>query len=626
MTKLSVDDLLDAVVTSLDNAESRPGQASMAREIASAIDSGRHLIAQAGTGTGKSLGYLVPVAMSGKRTIVATYTKALQDQLARFDLPLVASVVREELGRELSFSVLKGRSNYVCLQRIDELAERSSRELDLDRATSQAVKKIITWSSQTDTGDVGDIDWHVSDDTWKQVSVSSDECPGARKCPRGEECFAERARLTAHESDVVVVNTHLYALDVASDGAILPEHEVVVFDEAHQLEDVVSSSASVAIGPGRVGSFANTIRSVIADDALFARFGRVSTSLTAALVTHVGERVRLPLDQTIADTLVELRLCADEALNVVQAVTSPNESVKQKALRAVTTATRVIEQIDACLSIGPTYVAWVSGTKDRPQLEIAPLDVAPILAERVWNKRTAILTSATIPASLPQRVGIDMAHCDAIDVGSPFDYDNSGYIYCAKHLPAPNEPGRDDAVNDEIIRLITAAGGRTLALFTTYRALHLAADAVKDATSFPVMRQDDLPKMALVEAFSEDPDACLFATAGFFQGVDVPGETLSLVIIDKIPFPRPDDPLLSARREAIGQTAFSDIDIPIAATQLAQAAGRLIRSSSDRGVVAILDPRLATKSYGRRLGAQLPSLKRTITRDDVVRYLTDLRR
>ena len=235
MTKLSVDDLLDAVVTSLDNAESRPGQASMAREIASAIDSGRHLIAQAGTGTGKSLGYLVPVAMSGKRTIVATYTKALQDQLARFDLPLVASVVREELGRELSFSVLKGRSNYVCLQRIDEVAERSSRELDLDRATSQAVKKIITWSSQTDTGDVGDIDWHVSDDTWKQVSVSSDECPGARKCPRGEECFAERARLTAHESDVVVVNTHLYALDVASDGAILPEHEVVVFDEAHQL-------------------------------------------------------------------------------------------------------------------------------------------------------------------------------------------------------------------------------------------------------------------------------------------------------------------------------------------------------------------------------------------------------
>lgn len=626
MTKLSVDDLLDATVAALDDAESRPGQASMAREISSAIATGRHLIAQAGTGTGKSLGYLVPVALSAKRTVVATYTKALQDQLARFDLPLVARIVREELGRELTFSVLKGRSNYVCLQRLDELSEKSQRELELDRPSADALKKVTRWASESDTGDVGDIDWSISDQLWRQVSVTSEECPGARKCPRGDDCFAERARMTAQESDVIVVNTHLYALDVASDGAILPDHEVVVFDEAHQLEDVVSSSASVSIGPGRIGSFANTIRSVIADDALFGRFGRASTSLTNALVPHVGERVRLPLEPSIAEALVELRLCADDALTAVQEISSSNETVKQKALRAVTTATRVIEQVDACLSIGPTYVAWVSGTKDRPQLEIAPLDVAPLLSERVWNRRTAILTSATIPASLPQRVGIDMATCDAIDVGSPFDYDNSGYIYCAKHLPAPNEPGRDDAVNDEIIELMTAAGGRTLALFTTYRAMHLAADAAAHRTPFPILRQDDLPKMALVEAFSDDPDACLFATAGFFQGVDVPGETLSLVIIDKIPFPRPDDPLLSARREAIGQTAFSDIDIPIAATQLAQAAGRLIRTSSDRGVVAILDPRLATKSYGRRLGAQLPSLKRTITRDDVVRYLSDLRR
>jgi ATP-dependent DNA helicase DinG len=219
-----------------------------------------------------------------------------------------------------------------------------------------------------------------------------------------------------------------------------------------------------------------------------------------------------------------------------------------------------------------------------------------------------------------------MATCDAIDVGSPFDYENSGYIYCAKHLPPPGTDSRDDAVNSEILELITAAGGRTLALFTTYRAMHLAADYVQENSDFPVLRQDDLPKMALVEAFSERPEACLFATAGFFQGVDVPGETLSLVIIDKIPFPRPDDPLLSARRDAIGQTAFAEIDIPLAATQLAQAAGRLIRTSSDKGVVAILDPRLATKSYGRLLGAQLPSLKRTITRSEVLSYLRDLSR
>jgi len=626
MTKLGVDDLLDATVDRLERAESRPGQVSMAKEIASAIESGRHLIVQAGTGTGKSLGYLVPVALSGRRTIVATYTKALQDQLATFDLPLVASVLEAELGRELTFSVLKGRSNYLCLQRVDEITDRNQQQLDVDPKVTSAVKALVEWSNETTTGDSGDIDWPLPDSAWRQVSVTSDECPGARKCPRGNDCFAERARALAKESDVVVVNTHLYALDVASDGAILPEHELVIFDEAHQLEDVVSSSASIALSPGRVASMASTIRAVLADDALYARFGRVGTTLTSVLAPRSGNRLSLPFDQAISDALVELRLCTDDALTAVQGISSENESVKQKALRAVTTATRLIEQIDACLMATATYVAWVSGSAERPTLELAPLNVAPLLAERVWSKRTAVLTSATIPASLPQRVGIDMATCDAIDVGSPFDYENSGYIYCAKHLPPPGTDSRDDAVNSEILELITAAGGRTLALFTTYRAMHLAADYVQQNSDFPVLRQDDLPKMALVEAFSERPEACLFATAGFFQGVDVPGETLSLVIIDKIPFPRPDDPLLSARRDAIGQTAFAEIDIPIAATQLAQAAGRLIRTSSDKGVVAILDPRLATKSYGRLLGAQLPSLKRTITRSEVLSYLRDLSR
>lgn len=626
MTKLGVDDLLDATVDRLERAESRPGQVSMAKEISSAIESGRHLIVQAGTGTGKSLGYLVPVALSGRRTIVATYTKALQDQLATFDLPLVASVLEAELGRELTFSVLKGRSNYLCLQRVDEITDRNQQQLDIDLKITSAVKALVEWSNETTTGDSGDIDWPLPDSAWRQVSVTSDECPGARKCPRGSDCFAERARALAQESDVVVVNTHLYALDVASDGAILPEHELVIFDEAHQLEDVVSSSASIALSPGRVASMASTIRAVLADDALYARFGRVGTTLTSVLAPRSGNRLTLPLDQDISDALVELRLCTDDALTAVQGISTENESVKQKALRAVTTATRLIEQIDACLMATATYVAWVSGSAERPTLELAPLNVAPLLAERVWSKHTAVLTSATIPASLPQRVGIDMATCDAIDVGSPFDYENSGYIYCAKHLPPPSTDSRDDAVNSEILELITAAGGRTLALFTTYRAMHLTADYVQQNSDFPVLRQDDLPKMALVAAFSERPEACLFATAGFFQGVDVPGETLSLVIIDKIPFPRPDDPLLSARRDAIGQTAFAEIDIPIAATQLAQAAGRLIRTSSDKGVVAILDPRLATKSYGRLLGAQLPSLKRTITRSEVLSYLRDLSR
>ena len=626
MTGLGVEDLLDATIGQLERSESRPGQATMAREITSAIESGRHLIVQAGTGTGKSLGYLVPVALSGRRTVVATYTKALQDQLATFDLPLVASVVRTELHRELSFAVLKGRSNYLCLQKVDEITDRAQQRLDVESNGKVALTKLIEWSTATSTGDSGDITWNVPDQAWREVSVTSEECPGARKCPRGNDCFAERARALAQDADVVVVNTHLYALDIASDGAILPEHDVVVFDEAHQLEDVVSSSASVAIGPGRVASMANSVRGVLVDDALHARFGRVGSTLTAVLAQHVGKRVEIPLDQSIADALVQLRLCTDDALTAVQGISSTNESVKQKALRVVTTATRLIEQIDSCLEAHSSFVAWVSGSGERPILEIAPLDVAPLLAEQVWGKRTAILTSATIPTSLPQRVGLDMAAFDAIDVGSPFDYENSGYVYCAKHLPAPGADNRDTAVNDEIVDLIRAAGGRTLALFTTYRAMHLAADFAKANTTFTILRQDDLPKMALVEAFSDEEESCLFATAGFFQGVDVPGSTLSLVIIDKIPFPRPDDPLLSARRDAKGPNAFAEIDIPIAATQLAQAAGRLIRSTSDKGVVAILDPRLATKSYGRLLGAQLPTLKRTIDRNDAISYLRDLTR
>ncbi|NDC45536.1 MAG: ATP-dependent DNA helicase, partial [Actinobacteria bacterium] len=369
MTKLGVEDLLDATVDRLERSESRPGQVTMAREITSAIESGRHLIVQAGTGTGKSLGYLVPVALSGRRTVVATYTKALQDQLAKFDLPLVASVVEAELGHDLTFAVLKGRSNYLCLQRVDELNDRSQ-QLDVDPSGTAAVRKLIEWSHETLTGDSGDIDWSLSDNAWRQVSVTSEECPGARKCPRGNDCFAERARALAQESDVIVVNTHLYALDIASDGSILPDHDVVVFDEAHQLEDVVSSSASVAIGPGRVASIASTIRSVIADDALYARFGRAGTSLTTALAARSGQRVALPLEQSIADALVELRLCTDDSLTAVQAISSENESVKQKALRAVTTATRLIEQIDSCLTASASFVAWVSGSADRPLLEI----------------------------------------------------------------------------------------------------------------------------------------------------------------------------------------------------------------------------------------------------------------
>jgi ATP-dependent DNA helicase DinG len=425
----------------------------------------------------------------------------------------------------------------------------------------------------------------------------------------------------ASVADVIVVNTHIYGLDVATDGALLPEHDVVIFDEAHQLEDVMSASVSKAISPGSIQHVVSALRSILRDDALTRSLQQLASEFGGYISSDVDKRVPLPLPDDIQDVLARLRLKIDEAVTGLKAISSNDESAKQRILRGQMLSNRLIDVIDGSLTAGSRTVAFVSGTKDRPVLELAPLHVGPSLHGGVWSKRTAILTSATIPLAMPARVGLEEDSVDAIDVGSPFDYENSALLYCAKHLPLPSDPGRDDAVHDELEKLINAAQGRTLALFTTYRAMHAAADEMTRRLEFKIWRQDDLPKMALVDAFSSEDSSCLFATAGFFQGVDVPGQTLSLVVIDKIPFPRPDDPLLSARRDEVGKTSFSEIDIPLAATQLAQATGRLIRSRKDTGVVAILDPRLATKGYGKKLVSTLPPMKRTIEFAEVAQFL-----
>jgi len=618
--------LLHQVTSALPHVEERQGQNEMAVAIAIAVENKRHLIVQAGTGTGKTLGYLVPLIASGKRVVVSTYTKALQDQLAANDLPLLADVLGKELNRHVSWAVLKGRSNYICAQRVDEICAPKQSKLDLESVPikiTKEVQRLTDWASETDTGDQGDLTWSPSDQAWRMVSVGSDECPGATRCPAGSRCFTERARDKAAAADVIVVNTHIYGLHIATGGALLPEHEVVVFDEAHQLEDVISASVSTEIGPGRVNAVASSMRSIIRDDAMSGSLNQIANDLHTLLSPHVDKRLPTPLPDDIQNELIRLRLKVDSALETLRTISSKDESVKQRALRAQTLSTRLIDSIDICLMALKGRVAFVSGTRDRPVLEIAPLDVGPTLIENVWNQRTAILTSATIPISLPNRIGLEESSVDVIDVGSPFDYDQS-LLYCAKHLPEPNSPLRDNALHSEIERLITAAGGRTLALFTTYRALHLAADEMSKRLPFTILRQDDLPKMALINAFSQEEESCLFATAGFFQGVDVPGRTLSLVIIDKIPFPRPDDPLLSARRDVIGRHYFSEIDIPLAATQLSQASGRLVRSQTDRGVVAILDPRLATKGYGKTIVATLPPMPRTVDVEEAEAFLRSL--
>ncbi len=616
------------VTAALPDVEERPGQVEMASLVGRAIADNKHLVVQAGTGTGKTLAYLVGAVTAGKRTVVATATKALQDQLATKDLPFLAKHMAE-VGYEVEWAVLKGRSNYVCLQRIREHTAPTQGTLDLDDlspTTKLEVKRLAQWAGSSPTGDQAELDWNPTDQAWRTVSVGSDECPGADRCPMGKECFSELARRRAMAADVVVVNTHLYGLNVAAEGAILPEHDVVIFDEAHVLEDIMSDTVGVELAPGRFVAVAATVRKILDDPKLNGSISELSTALRDVLAPYVGQRLSAPLPADVTTVLEDAQLRLTRVGEVLQAINTPNEDAQQRRLRAQRMVTRTMEAVEAAVASRVGTVPFVSGSRESPRLEIAPLDVGPTLTEGVWKQRTAILTSATIPVSLAARVGLPADQTNSADVGSPFDYQEQALLYCAMHLPQPKATNAfRAAVADELVHLIAAAGGRTLALFTSWAAMDDAVAAVRDKVSVPILTQRDLPKPALIKAFSESAETCLFATTGLFQGVDVPGDTLSLVVIDKLPFPRPDDPLLSARRELLGPRAFAEIDVPRAATLLAQACGRLIRTRTDRGVVAVLDPRLGSANYRWDIVKALPPMKRTRDRAEAEAMLRQLR-
>lgn len=614
---------LAAVTGALPAAEDRPGQQQMAQAVATAIETGRHLVVEAGTGTGKTLGYLVPAITAGKRVVVATATKALQDQLAAKDLPFLEA----HLGIPFEWAVLKGRSNYVCMQRVREIqgADKGQLELEDFAATTKVeINRLVAWSGTTDTGDQASLDWAPTDRAWQAVSVGSDECPGANKCPMGSICFAEAARARASVADVVVVNMHLYGLHVGSGGMLLPEHDVVVMDEAHQLEDIMSDTVGVQIAGGRFTTLTSALKRVLDDPQVVGGVAEASLVVRDALSPFLGQRLSRPYPEAIQSMLVDVRGRIEKAQTALRAIKTDVDDAKARVLRGQQLSTRLQDSIDLALDNREGFVAFVSGGPDYPKLEIAPLEVGNVLNNGIWSQRTAILASATIPASLGNRVGLPPSGFDEIDVGSPFDYEHNAMLYCALHMPDPRSPAYGPAVHEELAALITAAGGRTLALFTSWKAMDAAAEAVRLKVDVPILTQRDLPKTALVKAFSEDEQACLFATAGFFQGVDIPGRTLSLVVIDRIPFPRPDDPLLSARRDLLGAAAFGQIDLPRASMLLAQATGRLIRTAKDRGVVAVMDPRLGKANYRWDIVKALPPMKRTRNRADAEAFLREI--
>ncbi len=618
--------LLAAAVASI-GGRTRPGQVRMAEEIGRVLRSGSDaVLVQAGTGTGKSLGYLVPAAAEALRRkepiVISTATLALQRQLVEKDLPAVATALGEALGQPISFAVLKGRGNYVCRERLERGSGDPQGPTLFDEPTSwlgRQAQRVSKWAQRTDTGDRDDLPEPVDSRVWSAVSVSARECIGATRCPFGTECFAEAARDRARTADLIVTNHALLAIDLQGDSRVLPDHAAVIVDEAHELVDRVTGALTAQLGRPALDRALGRARQFLGEseeDALADAFEFLADVLAAV---PEGRLRALPQDLVIA--LTSARDACQRALVGIRADAGATGEDVAARMAGRAGIEEVHDVAGAALGIDDSVVVWVSGSSGgrSPTLNVAPIAVAGLLGERLFKAGPVVLTSATLAVGATfeptaAAVGAAAVTWIGLDVGSPFDHAKQAVLYCAADLPRPGREGTSDAAIHRLGDLLDAAGGRTLALFSSWRAVERAAvllgerfGGVSDRRLI-VARQGDAVA-ALVRAFAEDDHSSLLGTLSLWQGVDVPGASCSLVVIDRIPFPRPDDPLVSARSElvdAAGGSGFAAVSVPRAALLLAQGAGRLIRSAEDRGVVAILDPRLATTGYGTRLRRSLP--------------------
>ena len=619
----SVEQLLNKVTEALPGGgENRTGQLDMAEAVAASLTEREALLVEAGTGTGKSLAYLTPIVAEGRSAVVATATIALQSQLVDSDVPRVA----EGLGRPVTVALLKGRSNYLCRQRLEELT-RSQRAEQLQllggRNPDHVLEEVLEWAESTEDGDREELDPSPSADVWGAVSVGADECPGAARCPSGDNCFAEQARQRAMAADVIVTNHHYYGLNIASDGVLLPEHDVVVFDEAHQLPEVLGATCGTELSGGRLRALGRRVAAVLTDEELPAGLDTSAADVEELLRPAVGNAL-----DDLGDLVSALVTARDRADRVIAALRKLNPTegsdIAARLERTQQAATRLVGDIDAVLEAEDSDVIWVDGGPTNPVLRRTPLELADLLAANLFEDRTVVLTSATLSDAVAGQLGLDGEH-PVVRVGSPFDYPSAGLLYCPTDLPEPRSERHRQAVQDEILSLVEASGGRALCLFTSYGAMTAAAERFEDELDLPMLVQGEAPKGVLIDRFKADHRAILLATLSFWQGIDLPGSTLTLVTIDRLPFPRPDEPVAQAKRDRAGRMAFREVDLPRAQTLLAQAAGRLIRRKDDRGVVAVLDPRLATKrSYRWELINALPPFKRTKERTEVLAYLAAL--
>jgi ATP-dependent DNA helicase DinG len=647
----TVTSVLGAAVAAIDGAE-RPGQVQMAKAVADALRERQHLLVQAGTGTGKSLGYLVPSLLHPRRVVIATATLALQHQLVERDLPALVEGVRAEFGSEPTYAVLKGRSNYACLHRVREGAPDDQGTL-VEVPTGSLGEEVLAlrrWAeAESEAERAGDRDSAPThaERAWAQVSVSARECLGAQRCPFAVECFAERAREEAMNASLVVTNHALLAIDAIDGVPMLPEYDAVVVDEAHELTARVTQSSTDELSPAAVERAARRCRSVLDDPSLADDLVDAADALRDAIRDSPPGRMDVvPQELEAALLLVreQARRCFSSVPREQPAAASDGDAVKQQAKGMLDEVRQVAERLSSGSEHDVRWVAERDPSRGGNELRVAPLDVASTLRERLFARKTVVLTSATLklgggfdpvavslglrPEERLETAPVDAGSEDpgieedtdviawrALDVGSPFDYARQAILYVAKHLPTPGRDGAAEATLKELTDLVAAAGGRTLGLFSSRRAAEAATLALRSAhPELPVACQGEAQLPELARRFVEDPHASLFGTLSLWQGIDLPGVTCQLVLIDRIPFPRPDDPLMSARQRAVerrGGNGFMSIAATHAALLLAQGTGRLIRRSTDRGVVAVLDPRLVTARYGSFLAASLPPMWRT---------------
>ncbi len=643
---------LDAAVVAI-GGQPRDGQIEMAEAVANALSDRHHLLVQAGTGTGKSLAYLVPALVHGKKVLVATATLALQRQLIERDLPKIKGALEKELKRDISFAIYKGVGNYVCLQKMNNAPDDPETQAVLEISSLESdAKRLRAWAQSKgatgDRDDAPDVDRRV----WAANSVSGRECMGADDCPSGSKCFAALAKAKAQTADIVVTNHTLLAIEIVDSHPILPERDAIILDEAHEFMDRTTQAVTEELTAARVSRAANMARKHMpgkASDGFFkaaekfaAAIGDYADDLKAD-PAKAGRLDKLPSQLEAPLRAVKEAVSAVSALIAADAeIIDPNSMAERARVKGA--LNEINQTATKLLKPGHTHVLWFEPTYST--LYLAPLAVSDVLRGNLLTQTPVIATSATLTVgksfdAIAKNIGfviagkndeeneedeseadekgmMDPANLQILDVGSPFDFANQGMLYLPKDLPEPGRDGPSKEALTELGELIEAAGGRTLALFSSWRGVEMADEHLRKVLAelkLPIITQRRGDSVGpLVEKFAKDERSILLGTISLWQGIDVPGPSCTLVAIDRIPFPRPDEPVLSARAaeaDAAGGSGFMQISLPRAALLLAQGTGRLIRSLDDRGVVAILDSRIVNKRYGSLLLNSMPPFWRT---------------